>query len=197
MSKLALEESNYELIKAHIINPESSPLNAEHQEMLDRIMSVAKVLDKNPFKKHAVALHMAKYSHLSQRQAYIDVSMAMRLYNSIHEFDWDFYRTWLINSIIRNIEKLGDMNTHHSRKVIAMEHANLIKTIGTKPEELEDPSRLEKQNYFILIQNNNQQVKIDINELHTLPEATLKEINKAIFAGAQINATDVDNLFKS
>lgn len=197
MSRKALEDTRYEMIKAHILEPGSSPLTPEQQEILDRVISVARILDKNPLQKQAVAIHQAKYPNLSRSQAYEDTRLAVRLFNTIHTFDFDFWQTWLINDIVRNIEQCRNNGTPQAYKVIAMEHANLIKALGERPEELEDPKRTEKHAFYILVQNNNTTVKIDMNQLDKLPPGTLQELNKALFAGKEITDTEVDQLFKS
>lgn len=50
MSRTALEDTKYELIKAHVLDPDNSPLSAEKQEMLDRVISATKCLIKILFK---------------------------------------------------------------------------------------------------------------------------------------------------
>ena len=197
MSKRALEETKYELIKAHIIDPDNSPLSEEHRIMLDRIVSVAKILDKNPIQKQAVALHRVKFPEISMFQAYQDIKFAMRLYNSIHVFDFDFWKLWTINDIVKNIERARNMNNHQSLKVIAMEHANMLKAIGEKPIDAEDPLRNEKHDFYILVQNNNTSVKLDINNLSKLPESTLRELNKALFAGKEITVEEAEQEMNS
>ncbi|MCX6231127.1 MAG: hypothetical protein NTZ33_06245 [Bacteroidetes bacterium] len=197
MSKKALEDTKYELIKSHLIDPDSSPLSTEHQVLLDRIISASKVLDKNPIQKQAVALHRAKYTNISLSQAYEDIKLAMRMYNTLYTFDFDFWKTWLINDIVKNIEKARNIGSHQALKVIAIEHANMIKAIGEKPENLEDPLRNEKNSFFILVQNNNStSIKLDINNLHKLPDASLRELNKALFAGKEISITDAEEEMK-
>lgn len=197
MSRTALEDTNYELIKAHMIDPDSSPLSAEKKEMLDRVTSASKVLDKNPVQKHAVGLHQQKYPHISRAQAYEDLRMAVRLFNTLHTFDYDLWRTWLLNDIVDNIEKCRNGKTDKDRRVIAMEHANLFKVIGEKPTELPDPKRNEKHQFYILIQNNNQQIKVDLNSLKDLPEAALRELNRAIYGGNEITETDAEEIMNT
>lgn len=194
MSRTALEDTNYQLIKEHFIDPDHSPLPKEKQEMLDRVVSASKVLDKNPVQKHAVGLHQQKYPHISRAQAYEDLRIAVRLFNTLHTFDYDFWRTWLINDIIDNIEKCRNGKSEKDRRVIAMEHANLYKVIGEKPDELADPKRNEKHQFYILIQNDNRQVKIDINNLKDLPEGALRELNRAIYGGNEITETDAEEI---
>jgi hypothetical protein len=197
MSRKALEDTKYELIKAHILEPENSPLSEEHQAILDRIISVAKVLDKSPNQKQAVAMHQAKFASLSRTQAYEDIRLAMRLFNTIHTFNFDFWQTWLINDIVRNIERCRNTATPQAYKVIAMEHANLIKALGERPQEMEDPRRTEKHAFYLLVQNNNTSYKIDMKNLETLPPLALQELNKALFAGEEITEEEAEQIFKS
>lgn len=199
MSRTSLEDTKYELIKAHMLDPDSSPLSEDKQEMLDRILSAAKLLDKNPVQKQAVSLHQKKYPTLCRTQAYEDLRIAVRLFNTLHTFDYDFWRTWLINDIVKNIEDCRklDNNTVKDRSVISAEHANLFKVIGQKPEDLPDPERNEKHQFYILIQNNNQQIKVDINNLQDLPASALKELSRAIYGGNEITDTEAEELIKT
>lgn len=197
MSKKALEDTNFEMIKGYILYPDESALPEEKKEMIDRITSASKILDKNPVQKNAVALHQQKYPHISRSQAYEDLRLACRLFNSLHTFDFDLWRSWLLNSIVQNIQRCEKNRDVNSLRVIAMEHANLIKAIGERPEELPDPTRNEKHQFYILVQNDNRQVKIDINKLKDLPDAALQELNKAIFGGQEITETRAEEIMKT
>jgi hypothetical protein len=194
MSRTALEDTNYELIKAHVLDPDNSPLPEEKKEMLERVTSASKILDKNPVQKHAVALHQQKYPHISRAQAYEDLRLAVRLFNSLFTFDYDLWRNWLLNDIVKNIEKCRTAGTEKDRRVIAMEHANLLKVIGPRPEELPDPKRTEKHQFYILIQNDNRQIKLDVNDLKDLPAAALQELNRAIYGGNEITEADAEEI---
>lgn len=197
MSRKALEDTSFELIKAHVLEPESSPLPLELQEQLDRVISVSKILDKNPIQKQAIAIHQAKFPGLSKSQAYEDIRLAVRLFNTIHTFDYDFWQTWLINDIVKNIERCRNNGTPQAYRVIAMEHANMIKALGERPTELEDPRRTEKHSFYVLVQNNNTSVKIDLNNLEKLPAATLQELNRALFGGKEITDAEAEEIFKT
>lgn len=197
MSKKALTDERYELIKAHILDPDNSPLPEHLQEQLDRVVSMAKVLDKNPTIKHAVSIHRSKFKEVSNTTAYRDAKLARRIYNSLHEFDFDFWQSWLINDIVQNIQRCRDGDTPQDRRIIAMEHANLIKAIGEKPEELPDPKRNEKHQFYILVQINNQNIKLNVEDLHKLPEDTLRELNRALSGGTEINKQEAVEIMNS
>lgn len=186
MPRTALLDTNYEHIKAHILKPDESPLSIEQQQILDRVLSVARVMDKNPILKHAVAVHMAKYPEISRSKAYEDAEIARKLFNTIHKFDYDFWQTWLINDIVANIQALRAENTAAARRAIAMEHANLIKALGEKPEIPNDPALTEKHNFYLVFQQNNTQVKIDLENIRNLPQSALQEITKLIFSEKEI-----------
>ncbi len=197
MSRTALEDTRYEEIKAHVLDPDSSPLSEEKKEMLERVVSASKILDKNPIQKHAVAIHQQKFPHISRAQAYEDLRFAVRLFNTMHTFDYDLWRNWILGDIVKNIEKCRSGESDKDRRVIAMEHANLIKILGVKPEDLPDPKRNEKHQFYILIQNDNRQVKIDINNLKDVPEAALRELNRAIYGGNEITETDAEEILNT
>ena len=194
MSRTALEDTRYEEIKAHVLDPDSSSLSPEKKEMLERVVSASKILDKNPIQKQAVAIHQQKYPHISRAQAYEDLRFAVRLFNTLHTFDFDLWRNWILSDIVKNIEKCRNAESEKDRRVIAMEHANLIKILGEKPTELPDPKRTEKHQFYILIQNDNRQVKIDINNLKDLPESALRELNRAIYGGNEITEADAEEI---
>ena len=189
MARKALTDQKHEDIMAHIHDPENSPLAPELKEQFDRVISVSKLLDKYPTIKQAVEIHKSKFKSISHATAYRDVDLARRVYNSMHTFDYDFWKSWLINDIVKNIQRCENKNgdSHQHRRVIAMEHANLIKVIGEKPEELPDPTRNEKHNFYIMVNVNNQNIKLDLEQLSKLPNDTLQELNKAIMGGREID----------
>ena len=197
MSRIALENTNFELIKAHILDPENSPLSNDKRQQLIRVISAAKVLDKHPVHKQAVAIHQQKFPDISSRQAYEDLRFAVKIFNTFHNFDYDFWHSWIINDIVRNIDSCRLRNNAADRKNIAIEHANLIKVIGPAPEDLPDPGRNEKHQFYILIKNNNQNIKVDINSLKDLPTAALKELNRAIYGGNEITDIEAEELMKT
>ncbi len=180
-----LEDVDYEIIKTHILQPEESPLSPVHQEQFDRVMSAARILDKDPIKTRAELKLRAKYG-ISKKQAGRDVDLASRLYNTIYKFDFDRWQSWTLNSIVRNIEQLRADGTPAARNVISREHANLIKALGDKVEKPNDPRLNEKHEFYIFLQYNNQQIKFDLDKLKDLPPTTLEEITRLLLAPQEI-----------
>lgn len=188
----ALINQRHELILGHIKDPDNSPLPVEQQVILERLISISKLLDRYPTIKMVIKLHKSKFPEISESTAYRDVRLARKVYTSLHEFDYDFLKTWLINDIVANIEdcrsKFNDTVEH--KKVIAMEHANLLKAVGEKPGVLDDPHRNEKHAFYIMVNLDNKDVKLDVNNLHKLPENTLREINQMLKSSTKINEQD-------
>ena len=193
----ALTDLKHDQIKAHILDPDHSPLSQEHQQLLDRVISMSKVLDKNPVQKQAMQLHQAKYPHIGKTQAFEDFRLAVKLFNTLHTFDYDFWQTWLINDIVRNIERARRGDSHQDRRVIAMEHANLLKAIGEKPQIPEDPHRAEKHEFYILVNVNNESLRINMNQLQKLPGETLRELNRVLFSGGEITDVQAQEIMNS
>lgn len=179
----SLEELNHELIKAHVLDPAHSPLTKDQSELFDRLVAAAKVSDRYPNLKCAVAIHRTNFPEIGRTQAYADFSQASRLFHTLHTFDFSFWQSWMLNEIATNIMTCKKTNTSESRRIIAMEHANMIEVLGAKPNKLPDPGRTEDHQFFIMIQNGYRQIPVDINRLAELPLATIKEINRAILGG--------------
>lgn len=178
--KKALEDHKYEVIKAHVLDPAHSGLPPEEQELLNRVLSIAKLLDRYPVQKNAVALHMAKYKDISRSQAYEDCRLAMKLFNTIHHFDYDFWHQWLLNDIARNIERCRKDNDPKSWRVIALEHLNLIRALGEKPQKDLDPKLVESHTFLIPIQINQEIHNFDLNKFLNLPENLRKKVADAL-----------------
>lgn len=190
MNKTALEETNYEQIKAYILDADGSALTGEQKLMLGRIVMCSKILDKNPVLTEAVNIHSHQHPEIGRAQAYTDLRLAIRLFNSIHVFDYDYWHSWAMDDSVKNIAVCRANKSEKDHKTIAMEHANLIKLVGKKPEGLPDPERNEKHQFYILVNNDNRQAKVDLNSLKDLPVSALRELSRAIYGGGEITETE-------
>jgi hypothetical protein len=183
MSKKALEDQKYEAIKAAILDPENSPLPCCLQESLERTVEAAKLLDKNPSQRNAVALLRELYPHISRSQAYEDCRRAVRVFNSVHTFNYDWWHHWLLQDITEMIAKAKgneEEGTTPDLKAWAMGHKNLIKALGERPEANIDPKLIEKHPINIAVQINNQTVNLDYKEFLKLPAEAREIITKAL-----------------
>jgi hypothetical protein len=193
--KKALEDVKYELIKAHVVDPSNSPLTQDDQDLCNRIMSIAKVLDKQPIQKNAVALHMAKYKHISRSQAYEDCRLAMRLFNTIYTFDYDFWQTWLINDIIRLIDRCRKSDDPKAWRVWAAAQSNLRNALGEKPQKELDPKLVQEHTFLIPIQINNTTYNFDLEKFLGLPDGMRKKVTDALVS--EITDVDAEEIMKT
>ena len=94
-TKKTLEMQRSELIQAHILDPEHSPLPENLREQCNRILQVAKLLDSYPNESNIINIMLAKY-RVSRTQIRRDIALAKELFKTQHEFDWDFWFAWMI-----------------------------------------------------------------------------------------------------
>ena len=209
MSRKALEDQKFELIKSHILNPGDSSLPKDQQDQLNRVVSASKLLEQNPIQKNAVALLIEQYDGLSKAQAYEDIKLATRLFNSLYKFDFDFWHSWLINDIADLIKQAKE-NVHQvysDEGILVAEfkkpdfkawntaHANLIKALGDKPRDIVDPKLTEKHNFFIQMNIANQTISVDLSKLLGVPVETRKKLADSLIN--EISDKETDNIMNS
>ncbi len=180
MSKefLSLDNIPWQIIKNHLSDPDHIQLSEEHRNMLDRVFSMQRILQRYPQPRTALALHQSKFPDISRRTAYNDLNYARELDNTYHSFDYEFYNNWLISDIFDQIQAAkakGDM------KAWAAGHANLKKAIGERPMAETDPKLLEKHTFLIQINNMAGGIQMNIDEMEKLPAKIRQEIADAVF----------------
>ncbi len=175
--KKGVEDYRYEQIKQAIIDPKNTPLTPVLQERLERTITAAKLLDKNPSMRTAVALLREKYPGLSRSMAYEDCHAAMRIYNSFHSFNYDWWHHWLLQDIAEMITRAKE---NDDLKAWAMGHKNLMQAIGERPEVEMDPKLIEKHTFNIEVQINNKTVNIDYADFLKMPAEARKIITNAL-----------------
>lgn len=193
--KKALEDYKYEEIKAAILDPEHTQLSTEQQDQLNRVLNIARLLDIQPIQKNAVELHLSKFTNIRRSQAYEDCRLAMRLFNTIHSFEYDFWQTWLMNDIVRNIDICRGSTDPRDRRVIAAEHANMIKALGERPVKEIDPKLIESHQFIMPVQINNITYHFDLFKFLALDPAVRKKVSDALIT--DISEDEAKDLMQS
>jgi hypothetical protein len=194
MARNALEDQKYELIKAHILHPEDSPLPPDQQEQLNRILHIAGILDTQPIARNAVALHLKKYKNIKRTQAYEDCRMAKNLFPTIHNNNYDFWQTWLINDIVKSIARCKAYHNVKAERVIAALYGNLIKALGEKPIIPLDPRLVEKNTFILTVNLNGIPTNVDLQKFLSLPENIRKKFSDSIISDVDdIEAEEIMN----
>lgn len=174
----SLAEQRYDIIQQHIIDPENSPLPAELQEQFNRVLQVARLLDDYPNDSHIINIMLVKY-RISTTQVRKDIALARELFKTNHSFDWDFWHAWQIKDqleLIRECKLRGDLKQwNNAKKTLAV-------LIGEKPEALEDPRRMEKNVFYIQVNNGSgEKVNINLDSLRALPQKDRKDIIDTLY----------------
>ena len=175
---LSLENIPWLIIKDHLSDPDHIQLSDEIRNMLDRVFSMQRMLQRYPQPRTALALHQAKFPDISRRTAYNDLNYARELDNTYHSFDYEFYNNWLISDIFDQIQAAkakGDM------KAWAAGHTNLKKAIGERPMVETDPKLLEKHTFLIQINNMAGGIRMNMDDMEKLSMKTRQGIADAVF----------------
>jgi len=179
-TRKALAEQSHESILAHILDPENSPLPAELQQQFDRVKSAAQMLD-NYHPGNCLPRLQAKYN-ISKATARRDIQLAQDLFKSYQTFDWDFWQTWQIKDLVETIRKCklkGDeknrINAHKALKAV----------IGEKVVASEDPKRMEKNVFYIQLNNNGTVVNMDLNKIKGLDKSEIRTVVEALTANEE------------
>jgi hypothetical protein len=182
--KKSISEQRYEIVLSHILDPENSPLPEKYKEQFNRIRTAAILLDTyHP--SNVLPRLQAKYN-ITKNCAREDIKLAQELFKSQHSFDWDYWQQWQIKDLVYVIRTCKLQNRHKDR--IAAQKV-LKEVIGDKPMGAEDPKRMEKNVFYIQLNNNNTTVNIPLDKLKGL---TSTEIQTIIQAVTVPEATDND-----
>ncbi|MEG1861006.1 MAG: hypothetical protein RR206_04875 [Bacteroidaceae bacterium] len=168
----SLAEQSCDVIRGHILDPEHSPLPPEQQERFKRVLQAARLLDDYPNETHIVNIMLMKY-RISSSQVRKDIALARTLFKTNHTFDWDFWHAWQIKDqleLIRECKLRGKLKEwNNAKKILAL-------IIGEKPASLDDPRRMEKNVFYIQVNNGNEKLNIDLNALRSLPPSDCREL---------------------
>jgi len=179
-TKKGLAEQRHELILAHILDPENSPLPTEYKEQFNRVVSAAKMLDE----LHPSSVYprlQAKYN-ITRNTARNDIKLAQELFKSKHEFDWDYWQQWQIKDLVDTIRTCKHAGKQKER--IAAQKV-LRDVIGEKVIGSEDPKRMEKSVFNIQLNDNKTIVNFDLSTIKGLSSTEIHTIVEAIVAPAE------------
>lgn len=174
----ALDEQTYDVIQAHILDPEHSPLSPAQQAQFERVMQAARLLDDYPEQTHVMKVMAAKYD-VTKTQLRKDIALARELFKTHHTFDWDFTFAWMIKDqmeLIRECKLKGDLKAWNNAK------KTLRDMIGDKPEAMDDTHRLENTTFVVqVVAADGSKVAINLEQIRDLPEDARGQIIDAMY----------------
>ena len=172
-----LSDKSSDVILAHILDPDSSPLSAKQQEEFNRVVQAAKLLDDYPNDRHVLQILRQKYN-VSVTQLRTDIAHAKELFKTEHTFDYDMAFSWMLKDqieLIRECKLRGDFKNWNAAKKVLRE------MIGEKPVTVEDPRRMMKNQFFIQINNGTgQPVNIPLDKLRRLAPDEIQIIQQSL-----------------
>lgn len=176
MSKKSIAQLSADVIQAHILDPENSQLPDEYREEFNRVIQTARLLDDYPNESHVIKMLQAKYN-ISSYTCKRDISLAKDLYKTQHTFDWDFTMAWMVKDqleLIRECKLSGDLKEWNRSKKVLRE------IIGERPASVEDPRRVEKNVFYIQVNNAGNTYNVPLDKVKGLSGDDLKTIVDAL-----------------
>lgn len=175
--KKALEEQSFEVIRSHIIDPDNSELPVELHAQFKRVLQVSKLLDDYPNDSHIINIMLTKYN-ISRTQVRKDITLAKELFKTNHTFDWDFWFAWQLKDqleLIRQAKLKGDLKEWNNAK------KTLLVMIGERPVAMEDPRRMEKNVFYIQVNNDGNPINLNMDVVKNLPQEDIRTIVDALY----------------
>lgn len=187
-----LEEQDHEVIMQHALDPENTQLTPEQQKQYDRVVQAARLFDSYPDEHHVIELMKEKYP-VSVTQIRKDIALAKQLFKTGHTFDWDIWHMWELKDqleLIRRCREANDFKNWNAAK------KHLREILGEKPAAVEDPRRMEKNVFYIQVNNGtSQQLNIPLDMLRSLSADDRKVILESMTE--TIEQADADQIFDS
>ena len=187
-----IEDLAWQSVKRAIVDPDHCTLPEEQIVMLNRIVSLARLLDRHPQGKTALNIHQQKYSEICRSTALNDLRYARELNVSHASFDYEFWHNWLVNDIVNQIQSAkerGDLRNWSDG------HANLLRAIGEKPTSEMDPKLIEKHTFIIHLNQESKTVNINMKEIDSYSRDQLKALSDGIYT--EISEDDAEEIFKT
>lgn len=175
--KTALTDQAYDIIQAHIIDPENSPLPEKLKERFDRVLQIGRLLDDYPNESHVINIMLAKY-RVTRTTIRKDLELAREIFKTQHQFDWDFWFYWMLKDqieLIRRCKLNGDFKNWNNAK------KTLLAMIGEKPAAVEDPRRMEKNVINLQVNYSGQVINIPVEALAKFSEKDRKILLDSLY----------------
>lgn len=171
--RTSIEDLNFEVIQAHILDPQKNHLSEEQEGILARVITCAQLFDQYPEDRMLIKLMRAKYKGISDITLTRDIAYAKRLFVHRSKFDYDFWKVWQINDVL---ELLRTAKQRNDLKMWNEAHKTLLKIIGEPPAEGQDLQRMQHNKFFIQINNGLEPRFVSMDEARDMPDEKLQEV---------------------
>ncbi|MCQ2257599.1 MAG: hypothetical protein MJZ41_06345 [Bacteroidaceae bacterium] len=170
---------NFEIIRAHILDPANNPLPSDCKQQFDLVCECGNLLQEYPEDRQIMKVLRSKSgtSHLSETCLRNTIKLARQVYKSRFDFDWDFWRAWEIKDqvdLVARAKKSGDLKAWNDAK------KTLHSLIGEKPATVTDPRLKEKSKIVITVNNygskDSKPREMSLDDVRDLSEDEFEEV---------------------
>lgn len=168
----ALEALPFDIIQAHILDPEDNPLPEKVEPQFNRVLRIAQLMDDYPDEGQLLKM-MRSIDRTSVGQLRKDIVLAKQLFKSRHDFDWDYWFAWQVRDqleLIKRAKEKNDLKAWNAAKKV------LHEIIGDKPDAVEDPRRVERNTFNIQVDYNGKTMSVDLDHMRNLPPEIVEQI---------------------
>lgn len=193
LGRPSVADQTFTDIQQHMLDPVRFPLPEGMQDVFDRVVAAARLLDDYPEDRQCKKMLRAKFPNVTLAQLQKDVDLARELFKTQHKFDWDFWRQWRINDILKLLKRAKERD---DLKMWNEAHKTLQQIIGDKPEAIDDPRRMERNLFFIQVNNGTgKPVYVPLDKIRSLKSEELGEFLTEV--NDTIDDEQTDALFNS
>lgn len=166
--------TTYDRIYAHYIYPEEVELTDKELEQKERwTFAWTSILNERVTGK--VVEMLQSHYDISAAQAYRDIKNGKRLFGDVNETTKQAERNFLSELALQTFNKAAlASNYNQMNKAIA----NLIKLKQLDQDDPDnyDEDEMKSHNYYMIIQVNNQPIKVDFNELESMTQDNKRKL---------------------
>ncbi len=177
--------TTYDRIYAHYVYPEEVKLSEKEKRQRDRWSFAWTCLMNKRVTAKVIEMLQSEYS-ISDGQAYQDIRNAKKLFGDVNETTKQAERNFLSELALHTFHEAAKaQNFNQMNKAVA----NLIKLKQLDQEDPEnyDEENMKSHNYYMVVTVNNQNIKIDFNELDQLSRDNKRKL-------AEILESDIDDV---
>jgi hypothetical protein len=185
--------TSYDRIYGHYIYPDYIELTEKEIELRDRWAFAWTALLNNRLTGTAVNMLKEEYE-ISESQAYKDIKNARKLFGNVNETTKQAERNFLSELALKTYHEAAlEGNFAQMNKAIT----NLIKLKQLDQEEPDsyDEENMKSNNYYMVLNLNNQNIKIDFNELDNLDQKEKQNLAKLL--ECDIDEVEATRILKS
>ena len=171
---------------------DDSVIGEQQQEILLRLRAAWSMMLGNRVKSEIVPVLMQEFG-ISERQAYLDINKAQKVFGTVQKADKEAIRTLhyhLAQRVYNMAWGAGDFKS----MLNAIGIMNELMGVNVDEGGLQDPESLKPSRFIMQINNNQKILNIDMSKLEALNDSDRKELAKAASQGLDPNVNEMESM---